>query len=75
MSRRLLLLALSACVATLGVIPAAEAAPPKRLYVSLGDSYASGYQPSAVGPGRNSRNGFAYQVPRASCAPTAGERR
>jgi lysophospholipase L1-like esterase len=32
---------------------------PRNLYVSLGDSYASGYQPD-VG---NTTNGFAYQVP------------
>jgi lysophospholipase L1-like esterase len=31
--------------------------------VSLGDSYASGYQPTGVGQGRNTRNGFPYQVP------------
>jgi lysophospholipase L1-like esterase len=40
---------------------AAQAAtpPPRQFYVSLGDSYASGFQ-----PGRgNTRNGFAYQVP------------
>ncbi len=36
--------------------------------MSLGDSYASGYQPAAVGPGRNTRNGFVYQVPRVARA-------
>lgn len=41
----------------------AAAQPPQRLYVSLGDSYASGYQPTGVGQGRNTRNGFAYQLP------------
>ena len=51
--------------ATLAVAPAAAqgAAPKKQYYVSLGDSYASGWQPSATGVGRNTRNGFAYQVP------------
>jgi lysophospholipase L1-like esterase len=44
--------------------PAASKAPPKQLYVSLGDSYATGYQPSAQGVGSNTRNGFAYQLPR-----------
>ena len=43
---------------------ASAASPAKRLYVSLGDSYASGYQPGVVpGEGGNTRNGFAYQVP------------
>ena len=37
--------------------------PERNLYVSLGDSYASGFQPTAPGVGRNTRNGFAYQVP------------
>ncbi|GAC1544675.1 MAG: hypothetical protein NVS3B12_33440 [Acidimicrobiales bacterium] len=32
-------------------------------YVSLGDSYASGYQASGKGRGGTTRNGFAYQVP------------
>jgi lysophospholipase L1-like esterase len=33
-------------------------------YVSLGDSYASGYQPNPEGgPGANTDDGFAYQVP------------
>jgi lysophospholipase L1-like esterase len=35
-----------------------------QYYVSLGDSYASGYQPNpAGGPGANTDDGFAYQVP------------
>jgi hypothetical protein len=51
MSRRLVLLA-CAGMAMVTLLPsAAEAAPPKRLYVSLGDSYASGYQPTGVGWG------------------------
>jgi lysophospholipase L1-like esterase len=63
MSRGLFLLA-CACIAVVTLLPsAAEAAPRKQLYVSLGDSYASGYQPTGVGTGRNTRNGFAYQVP------------
>lgn len=53
-----------ALVAVLAVPAVAQAAKPERnLYVSLGDSYASGYQPSAPDVGRNTRNGFAYQVP------------
>jgi lysophospholipase L1-like esterase len=65
MYRPLALLA-CACVALMGLAPAvAQAAQPtKRFYVSLGDSYASGWQPTGVGQGRNTRNGFAYQVPR-----------
>jgi hypothetical protein len=42
---------------------AAQAAKPKRqLYVSLGDSYATGFQPDADGIGANTRNGFAYRL-------------
>ena len=53
-----------ALAAMLAVPAAAQAAKPERnLYVSLGDSYASGFQPTAPGVGRNTRNGFAYQVP------------
>ena len=53
-----------ALVATLAVPAVAQAAKPERnLYVSLGDSYAAGYQPTAPGVGRTTRNGFAYQVP------------
>ena len=59
MSRRLLLL-VWACAATAGVLPAAaQAAPPQQLYVSLGDSYATGAQATGLGEGRNTRNGFA----------------
>lgn len=35
---------------------------PDQVYVSVGDSYASGYQPTAPRQGSNNRNGFAYQV-------------
>jgi len=37
--------------------------PPPLLYVSLGDSYAAGYQPSGPRSGSTNTNGFAYQVP------------
>ena len=58
---RILILALAAALA---VPSAAEAAKPKRqLYVSLGDSYAIGFQPSVVHKAAGTRNGFAYQVP------------
>ncbi len=59
MPRRLLPLA--AALAALAVLPAAapaKAAP--QYYVSLGDSYASGYQPTTG----NTTAGFAYQVGR-----------
>jgi lysophospholipase L1-like esterase len=53
-----------ALVATLAVPAASHAAKPERnLYVSLGDSYAAGFQPTAPGVGKTTRNGFAYQVP------------
>src|SRR5215216_5416463 len=58
---RMILLAL---VAALAMPAAAQAAKPRQqYYVSLGDSYASGFQPTAPGTGANTRNGFAYQVP------------
>lgn len=42
---------------------AAPAAEEPQFYVSLGDSYASGYQPPHDGdPGGNNTNGFAYQL-------------
>jgi lysophospholipase L1-like esterase len=60
---------LLALVAALAMPAAAHAAKPKRqLYVSLGDSYASGFQPTAQGKGANTRNGFAYQVPKLAAA-------
>jgi len=37
--------------------------PAPQLYVSLGDSYATGYQATGVQQGHNTKNGFAYQVP------------
>jgi lysophospholipase L1-like esterase len=55
----------AALVAVLVLPAAAEAAKPKQqYYVSLGDSYATGFQPTAVGQGANTRNGFAYKVPK-----------
>ena len=42
--------------------PSASAAPGMQYYVSLGDSYAAGYQGTARGTGRTTTNGFAYQV-------------
>jgi lysophospholipase L1-like esterase len=37
-------------------------ATPADYYVSLGDSYAAGYQPTGQGVGHTTTNGFAYQV-------------
>jgi lysophospholipase L1-like esterase len=60
---RILILGL-ALAAALAVPSAADAAKPKRqYYVSLGDSYAIGFQPSIVHAATGTRNGFAYQVP------------
>jgi lysophospholipase L1-like esterase len=60
---------LLALVATLAMPAAAQAATPKQqLYVSLGDSYATGFQPTAEGQGANTRNGFAYQAAKLAAA-------
>lgn len=69
MSRRPVLAA-AVVAAVLAALPAAAHAGSthRALYVSLGDSYASGFQPTGVGRGRNTRNGFAYQVPRLAAA-------
>jgi lysophospholipase L1-like esterase len=48
-----------ALLAVLAAAPTANAAKPQKLYVSLGDSYAVGYQPGLG----STRNGFVYQVP------------
>ena len=49
-----------ALLAALSLSQAASAAKPQhKLYVSLGDSYAAGYQPGLG----TTRNGFVYQVP------------
>src|SRR5438045_3934124 len=58
--KRLSLLALTGVLAALLVVPAAapaaqKAKPPQQLYVSLGDSYATGYQPTAPGAGARRR--------------------
>lgn len=37
--------------------------PAKQLYVSLGDSYATGYQATGVKQGHNTTDGYANQVP------------
>jgi len=61
---RLRIALLSAVALALALPSAAPAATPATpLYVSLGDSYATGYQPTAPGVGRATRNGFANQIP------------
>ena len=52
MARRLALLAALVAAAVLFVPAAAGAAPERQFYVSVGDSYASGYQATGVGTGR-----------------------
>lgn len=53
----LCVLAVAAALASPSVASAAKS----QYYVSLGDSYASGYQPTSKSGG--TRNGFAYQLP------------
>lgn len=62
---RRILLALTLLTATCLLMPgmANAAKKPTKYYVSLGDSYASGYQPGVKAP---NRNGFAYQLPKAA---------
>ncbi len=56
-------LILAAVVLALAVPSAAQAAEAKpAYYVSLGDSYAAGYQATGPGTGKTTRNGFAYQL-------------
>jgi lysophospholipase L1-like esterase len=59
------LLVLARLLVLLPGLPAAAqgAAPERKLYVSLGDSYATGYQPTGPGQGAGTRNGFAYLLP------------
>ena len=61
MPRTTTLALLALCGALL--IPTSANAASSKYYVSLGDSYASGYQPKVKAP---NRNGFAYQVPKAA---------
>jgi lysophospholipase L1-like esterase len=43
-------------------LPAVAQAADRGYYVSLGDSYAAGYQATGAGQGRTTRNGYAYQL-------------
>ena len=57
-------LAAAAALCFVLALPAAAQAAKKTYYVSLGDSYAAGYQATGVGTGKTTRNGFAYQLVR-----------
>lgn len=61
MSRILVFFGALAAVTALVLPSAAGAAAKQQYYVSLGDSYATGYQPTSKNGG--TRNGFAYQLP------------
>jgi lysophospholipase L1-like esterase len=56
-------LVLACALAVPAAAPAAERTSKQQLYVSLGDSYASGYQATGLRQGRNTRKGFAHQLP------------
>lgn len=45
-----------------GTIPTPSVGADDQLYISIGDSYAAGYQPQSPTLGSTSQNGFAYQV-------------
>lgn len=55
----LLMAAASGCATAGAAPPEPTVSPADRLYVSIGDSYAAGYQPSVAA---TTTNGFAYQV-------------
>jgi lysophospholipase L1-like esterase len=46
------------------VLPAGASAADRQYYVSLGDSYATGYQATGPGEGANTRKGFANLLPK-----------
>jgi lysophospholipase L1-like esterase len=51
-----------ATLLTLLVAAPTAAAQKRDLYVALGDSYTTGYQPTGKGKGSNTRNGFTFQL-------------
>jgi lysophospholipase L1-like esterase len=56
-------------LSALGPAPVGAQSPPGHLYyVSLGDSYAAGYQPTSAKGGHATTNGFAYQATRLAAA-------
>jgi len=56
------LIPVAAALIALAVPSAAQAAKKPQFYVSLGDSYAAGYQPVPRPNGGTNRHGFAYQL-------------
>src|SRR5688500_14406071 len=60
MSRRLVAWLIAALTLLACAPPSAFAA--RDIYVAIGDSYTTGYQPTGKGVGRNTRNGFAFQL-------------
>src|SRR5215208_2164623 len=64
MSRlRTLILGLALALALAATAGAHAGKPKRQYYVSVGDSYATGFQPSVVHRATGTRNGFAYQLP------------
>jgi len=55
-------------VVVVGGPASARSASAPQYYVSLGDSYAAGYQPTSPKGGHTTTNGFAYQVTRLASA-------
>ncbi|HEY5335478.1 MAG TPA: GDSL-type esterase/lipase family protein, partial [Mycobacteriales bacterium] len=53
-------LGLAACGSRASTAPGA--APAQHYYVSIGDSYAAGFQPTGRGVGHDTTNGYAYQL-------------
>ncbi len=47
---------------SISTAPAPATRTAGNLYVSIGDSYAAGFQPTGPGTGHTTRNGFAYQA-------------
>lgn len=52
----------AALLTLLVAAPTASAQQKRDLYVAIGDSYTSGYQPTGKGVGRMTRNGFTFQL-------------
>ena len=61
---RLLVLLAALCVGgiTAASLTACSDTPDPKYYVSIGDSYAAGYQPTGPDSGQTTTNGFAYRI-------------
>jgi lysophospholipase L1-like esterase len=66
MSARRIAVPLVLAAALAVVVPAAAPAAERQYYVSLGDSYAAGFQATGPGQGEYTRKGFPYLLPRAA---------